>query len=353
MQHLLSRLLLCLLAFSQVSACAAPASTTHYREMIVVQQQIWLLTENGHIVVYDVGGKQQPLPGIEKVKAEHLIVDGNTVAAQIGSTIQRWNKSISSWEPVGKLTRNVFGLVATSQHQFFAITDMGVLDVATGYSKLPTASPNSQLRQLTSLGRPATFFMDSRDNLWIGFGYGEWGGNIFVYSTQRHKFLDLSFNKFSIELSPIKSFFQLKDGVGVSSGLQHFMTSGTIAEFTNFSARTLYDTRTERDSARNQKATMVDQPYIGPAVYDAVANCIFFYSHLGVYAGIYGSDLTKLTSWHKVFTPQLHWSNGQPDAVGSPMNVLNMLSLGDGKLVLLTQKDGVGIWDGKTFNLLP
>jgi hypothetical protein len=321
--------------------------------MIVVQQQIWLLTETGHIVVCNVDGKQQSLPGIEKVKAEHLIVDGNTAAAQIGSTIQRWNKSASSWEPIGKLARNVFGLVATSQHQFFAITDRGVLDVATGYSKLPTASPNSQLRQLTSFGRPATFFMDNQDNLWIGFGYGEWGGNIFVYSTQKHKFLDLRFNKFSIELSPIKSFFQLKDGVGVSSGLQHFTTSGTIAEFTNFSARTLYDTYTERDSARSQKATMVDQPYIGPGVYDASTNRIYFYSHLGVYAGTYGNDLTKLASWHKLFTPRLHWSNGQTDAIGSPMNVLSMLSLGDGKLILLTQKDGVGIWDGKTFNLLP
>jgi hypothetical protein len=114
MKLLLSRLLFCLLVFSQVSACATPASPTRYREMIVVQQQIWLLTETGHIVVYNVDGKQQPLPGVEKVKAEHLAADGNTAVAQIGSAIQRWNKSSSSWEPVSKLTRNVFSLVATS-----------------------------------------------------------------------------------------------------------------------------------------------------------------------------------------------------------------------------------------------
>ena len=35
------------------------------------------------------------------------------------------------------------------------------------------------------------------------------------------------------------------------------------------------------------------------------------------------------------------------------MNVVQMLTLGEGRLVLLTQEDGIGIWDGRTFKLLP
>lgn len=50
--------------------------------------------------------------------------------------------------------------------------------------------------------------------------------------------------------------------------------------------------------------------------------------------------------------PKLHWKSGQPDAVGSPMNVLKLQVLDDGKIIFVSQNDGVGIYDGKTLTMI-
>ena len=336
-------------------SCTAKATLgKNCREIVVANHQLWVLTSAGKIGVYDADGNQQHLPIVESVKAQHLAVDGDNVVAQIGPDIQRWNSKLTIWETIGKLPRNVFGLVVNSQHQVFAITSLGVLNVATGYSKMPDSSPNDQLRQLTGFEAPAAYFLDRQDNLWIGFGYGEWGGNVFTYNTIKNKFVDLKFNKFEINLRPIKSFFQFNSAVGVSSGLQHMSNSGTLASFQNLSAQLIYDSRADIDTtAKNKRESWYNQPYVGPATYEPQDDCLYFYSNKGVFKGKSTADLSKLNNWQLLFTPKLHWQGGQPDAVGSPMNVLKMLSLGDGKLVLLTQNDGVGIWDGNTFKLLP
>jgi hypothetical protein len=348
-------ILLLALVLPLLASCTAEAALgKNCREMVVANHQLWVLTSAGKIGVYDADGHQQHLPLVEAVKAQHLAVDGGNVVAQIGPAVQRWNSKAAAWETIGKLSRNVFGLVVNSQHQVFAITRLGVLSITTGQSKMPASSPNDQLRQLTEFGSPATYFIDSQDNLWIGFGYGEWGGNIFTYNTIKERFVDLKFNKFEITLRPIKSFFQFKTAVGVSSGLQHMSNSGTIASFQNLSAQLIYDTRADIDTtAKNKRESWSNQLYIGPAAYEGRADYLYFYSNRGVFKGKATANLTKLSNWQLLFTPKLHWRSGQPDAIGSPMNVLGILPLGDGKLALLTQNDGIGIWDGNAFKLLP
>ncbi|MNL74322.1 hypothetical protein D3C87_1999410 [compost metagenome] len=46
--------------------------------------------------------------------------------------------------------------------------------------------------------------------------------------------------------------------------------------------------------------------------------------------------------------PKLHWSYGQPDAIGSPMNVLKLKFITPDKLIFVSQNDGIGIYNGKT-----
>jgi hypothetical protein len=338
---------------AQVAAGIEAASAP--QELLVVNQQLWHLAANGKISVYDVRGAKQVIPSVQKITAKHIANDGQDVIAQIGATLQRWSSSDKTWHEIGALTTPVFGLAVSSTHHVYAVTPKGVCDISQNTFLLPAASPNHQIRQSKQLAAPATYFMDAQDNLWLGYGYGEWGGNIFTYSTKLHKFVDLQFNNFPITLNPIKSFFQLKDAVGVSSGLQHMMNNGAIATFRNFSAQPVYSSNSDIDtvSQESRRKSISEWPYIGPATYEAGSEQIYFYANKGVFKGKADRDLSKLRNWQWVFTPKLHWRNGQPDAVGSPMNVLKMLSLGDGKLVLLTQNDGVGIWDGSSFKLLP
>lgn len=336
-------------------AGTAPKPPTAARELIVVNQQLWCLTAAGKIVVYDTRGARQNLPAVQQVTARHIANDGPDVVAQIGTRLQRWRSSTGTWQELGALPVPVYALAASSAHQVYAVTPKGVWDIRHNTFHLPAASPNSQIRPGKEFSAPDTYFMDAQDNLWLGYGYGEWGGNIFTYSTRSSQFVALKFNNFPITLSPIKSFFQLKEEVGVSSGLQHMMNNGAIATFRDFSAQPVYNSEKDIDitSQESRWQSISELPYIGPATYEAGSGQIYFYANKGVFKGKAGSDLSRLRNWQLVFTPKLHWRNGQRDAVGSPMNVLKMLSLGGGKLALLTQNDGVGIWDGTSFKLLP
>ncbi|GAB3846943.1 hypothetical protein GCM10028822_07660 [Hymenobacter terrigena] len=340
-------------AATKVAVGIKAATAPH--ELIIVNQQIWYLAANGKITIYNTQGVKQTIPSVQTVTAKHIANAGKDVVAQISNKLQRWSSSDKTWREIGNLEIPVFALAVNSNNQVYAITPKGVLDTNKNTFHLPVSSPNDQIRQLQELSTPATYFMDNQDNLWLGYGYGEWGGNIFTYSTKSHKFVNLKFNDFQINLSPIKSFFQLKNDVGVSSGLQHMMNSGAITIFHNFSAQPIYNSRREIDAGTQESRgiNFNQLPYIGPAMYEAGSEEIYFYANKGVFKGKAGSNLSKLGNWQLVFTPNLHWRSGQPDAVGSPMNVLKMLSLGDGKLALLTQDDGVGIWNGTSFKLLP
>jgi hypothetical protein len=98
--------------------------------------------------------------------------------------------------------------------------------------------------------------------------------------------------------------------------------------------------------------TMLDGEYIGPAAFNEADKCVYFYCQYGIYKGDPATDLSVIANWKKVIAPKLHWKYGQPDAVGSPMNVLKMAFAPNGKLYLITQNDGIGVYDGAKFALL-
>jgi hypothetical protein len=348
-------LLVKLQTFFHAANVSTPVILGGQQDLMLVKNRIWVLKTDGHIKVCNADGTEVGIKSVRGVRAKLIANNGNDVIAQIGSEIRQWSSADSTWQTINKLPIDAFALLANSQRKIFAITKKGILDISTKETLLPTHGPNHQRSIISTFERPSAYFIDNQDNIWLGFGYGEWGGNVFTYNTQQRKYIDLTFNDFIIELSPIKSFFQLQSSVGSSAGLQHMMNSGSITEFNKFSAKVVYDTNAEGDKLTKAKAIVnwSNMPYIGPATYDQEAHCLYFYSNKGVFKGDYSANLSKLSNWQKLFEPKLHWRYGQRDAVGSQMNVLKMLSLGKNKLVLLTQNDGVGIWDGKTFKLIP
>jgi hypothetical protein len=97
---------------------------------------------------------------------------------------------------------------------------------------------------------------------------------------------------------------------------------------------------------------MTDGEYIGPGAFNPFNNSIYFYSQHGFFRGDMAKDLSKFENWEKIVKPKLTWTNGQPDAVGSPMNVLKICIIDKARFVFLSQSDGIGLFDGDKVILL-
>jgi hypothetical protein len=232
-----------------------------------------------------------------------------------------------AFKKISKSLNKVYNIVFNKNNDAYLITDKGILDASNGKTYLPDTSFRLN-KQIRGWPKPSAVFMDDEDNIWVGSGFGEWGGELFVFNTKTEKFIRPVLNGFRIELYPVKSIFSDGNAIFISFGLQHMMTSGCIMKFTNYKCSPVFvsESRWVEDIDTSRGKRLQGGEYIGPAAYSQNDHCIYFYSQHGIFKGEKEKDLSKIDNWIKIASPKLHWKSGQPDAVGSPMNVLKMNS---------------------------
>jgi hypothetical protein len=350
-KRILTLLLLTILTAFQVYA------EKEFKDVIVTDKFICALTVSGNLNFFDLrSGQRSSYEITYQSPILQLTTDklGSIIIVDKNNSIKRYNEQNKNWELISVVKNKLFGVLFDSKNQCFSITDEGILNIQTNKTYFSNTSLNHQIHYKDKWEKPYCYYIDKSDRIWIGFGYGEWGGNIFVFEVANNKFLTPQLESFNIELWPIKSFFEDDESTYLSSGLQHMMTSGTIVKFDNLRATTLFDSDSEwsdplvMDSTR----TMRNAEYIGPATYSKFDNSIYFYSQNGIFKGDISKDLSKIKNWKNILQPKLHWINGQPDAVGSPMNVLKLIIVGKDRFIFLTQKDGIGFFTGEKLIML-
>jgi hypothetical protein len=344
------------------TACNRPTETVEikekrnsnyqYKDFIIADDKIWALTTNGKIIVFDANSGE-PINNNVNNDSQILILtkdkEGNIIIADKNNWIKKLNKDTNAWVTISKYSNTLLGITFNSKNNLYQITNKGIFDATSKKYYYSDSSQNSQIRHVGGWFREPVYLMDKNDNIWIGFGYGEWGGELFIFNTIDKKFITPNLNEFPITLNPIKSIFESNNNVYVTSGLMHFSTSGSIAKFDSFKSKLVFESEEHKklpDDSTNTE--IVDGEYIGPGAFNSGDNCIYFYSQNGIFKGNPNTNLTQIENWKNVFKPKLHWSNGQPDAVGSPMNVLKLQFLASNKLIFLSENDGIGIYDGKT-----
>ncbi|MEI6139992.1 MAG: hypothetical protein WCP85_12055 [Mariniphaga sp.] len=330
---------------------------TKYKDILVSNNIIWALTDDGRIKIFDsTNGKQLD----KNISADTDIIlitkdkNGNPVITNKKKQLKKYNQSTNSWEVVGQYDAEPFGILVDSKGSYFSITANGIQDLATKEFYFNKNSLNHQITYRDEWGKPYCFYIDKNDIIWLGFGYGEWGGNLFAFQTGNKTFLDLSLGRFEIALNPIKSFFEDSTCLYISAGLQHMMTKGIIVKVDNLKTSILLNSNSHWSvpTGKDSVKTMIDGEYIGPATYNSFNNSLYFYSQNGIFRGDKAKDLSLIENWEKVVSPKLTWKYGQPDAVGSPMNVLKLCIIDKTKFVFLSQNNGISFFDGQKIVML-
>ncbi|MEJ6980514.1 hypothetical protein WG906_08640 [Pedobacter sp. P351] len=327
-----------------------------YKDFIVTDKAIWALSERGELDVFDVkSGKsiKRNTGGYSEIKDITTDIQGRLVITDKNGWVKSFNGQTQTWIDIVRLKEINYGILFDSKNRCYAITNKGIIDVGNDRIYFSGSSLNDQIRPKEFWEKPYCYYIDKKDRIWIGYGYGEWGGNLYVFETTSKNFLTSTLNTFQISLWPVRSFFEDSSSVYLSAGLQHMFTKGTIIGFKNLKAFTLLEsTIHEGEPDDKGMRKMLNGEYIGPATFNKFTNSIYFYSQNGMFKGNTSRDLSKVENWELIVKPQLQWENGQPDAVGSPMNVLKITILDKDRFAFLSQNDGIGLYDGNKVIML-
>lgn len=350
--NLLLLLLLCWqLANAQIKSRSIPQAAVPRpalrQDFLIVQNTIWVVDKKDVLMAFSSDGTvlsrklQLPSPTVSLQAAS-----GDSILAHTGGKVLLIDTKNLTSKVVANLPDSVPLLARDKHRRLWAAGEKGLVLVGTSQVYVPDSTQNQYYKWLPA---PAASLLDTTGRLWIGFGMGEWGGNLHVFNTETQRFDFVNFRNSQACLAPVKSFCQAASHVYMSCGVMHFFTFGCITRFDGEQPKPVLTSSYEKNyrTINGQHAG----EYLGPIAQDK--GVLYYYSQNGVFSGKIGTDLAKVESWQLVFKPRLHWTSGQRDAVGSPINVSKMAVTADGKLVLLAPNDGVGIWDGKTFNLLP
>lgn len=244
--------------------------------------------------------------------------------------------------------------------------------------------------------KPQVCYLDERNRLWLGFDSGEMGGELLFFNLKTKEFvvpeslLGMYIEKYrDTEKTDIDNLLQydLRDLVTEFPEQVKIINSDTLYKFpinivashpkgiTSNQSGTLYITESlvnfvlmnvnivkisptvykdfykitflndilEHEEIANE---MVVAEYIGPIIYNTFDRHAYYYSDLGFFKITENTD----GSFAKEFIakPEISWS-GQPNAVGSGMNVKKFRFTAPDKFFFLTTNNGIGYYNGKTF----
>jgi hypothetical protein len=351
------------------SAQTNERSPPKYKDFAFDGKQIVVLTNTGTLTFFDVKSRQSDtsLDIDAPVVAVTIDKKGSVVVGDTNHLIKSYDTQQKAWHVLAQFSGKLTSILFNSQNQCFLVTNKGVVDPTTDITYFPDSSfsKNRQLRHTGNWFTPPVCYIDREDKLWLGFDHGEWGGDLFVFDTHKRTFVPVQ-TEFNFELNPIDGFCEDQKNVYASGGLSHMsMTHGSVIKFeagvgsailVSQDRETpvkleLEDPKTGKKRIRTA-ITWTGGHQIGPIAYNPVNNCLYFYSQYGFYKGDLKTGLSDLKRWENILKPNLRWTAGRSNAVGSSINVLKMQFTTDGTLFFLAEYEGLGVYDGKDLSFL-
>src|SRR5215831_19362323 len=209
--------LLTLLVF--ISSCAGQTqsvqiikkknSDAQFKDFVVDNDKLWALTSDGRLFLFDISNGD-PLPNTIKNDSAIIILtkdnEGNIIIADKSNSIKKYERTTNSWTSLFSFKNTLRGITCDSKNNLYLITNKGIYDNKSKKYFFPDSSQNFQIRHgAAGWFREPVYMTDRDDNIWIGFGYGEWGGELFIFNSRNKKFIAPDLESFPITLNPIKS----------------------------------------------------------------------------------------------------------------------------------------------------
>jgi len=334
-------------------------------KMLVGTENIYGLNSSGQLFAWDLNTLTRIFTTDTLVKYTSIAKD-NSNKIYLGTAngkIYTLNKNDFSIDLYLELIKGheITDIFFNSSNEIFLVVPYGLYDpVKDQYWTNFKHQPNSIIvskrfllffRKRTNryFAMPQYTFIDSQDRIWMTKSYGEFGGSIQIFDTQKRTELRADIDSLNFGLLFPKSVFEDKNqNIYITSGLQHFMNFGDIFRINNHLATKIYDSEDFRDTTKSN--LLGRGVFVGPGAFNPFDNKIYF----ATTAGFYRTNIPKegrIDNPELIFKPQLRWDN-EPMAIGVSMSVKKLAFTGDNKLVFLTSNNGIGVYNGTELKLI-
>lgn len=261
----------------------------YYPQIEVLADKIIALSSSGKLTTFDLtsGDKLSYLSDISQTftnltldRRKNIIVnDSNTIYRIVNGKLNQ----------IYRTEQNILVPVFNKSNGLFIISKAGIIDAKD--NKIYSQKVNDGLYMWT---RKPISYVDSSNNIWIGFNHGEWGGTIFIFNTENKLFKEFSNtydSPYTMQTSSSPNSFTENNGkIYVGFGMLHEGADGYISYYENFKETTLYSSDNELERRDRQKHN-----YIGPVLY--FDNYLYFFHSSGFYKVDLNKDISNKSNW--------------------------------------------------------
>jgi hypothetical protein len=354
---------------SDSSIYSVQKTGSNYKSVLHSNNRIYAITEGGGAVVWDLLAMDTiPFAYNETASHKFLCVSKDRVDAIYFGTdkghIFKYNSITGNCDLYKKIKYSVNHIFFNSDNYPLTIVPYAVYDPITKrrWTKFDNHT-DGLIHKRKILGifskrvykyfqMPHYTFLDSQDRIWMTASFGEFGGDVQIFDTKNFRIIENKFDSVSPgSLHPRSVFESTDQNIFITSGLQHFSSSGDIYKIDKESAVSKIFHSSGPRVLDRKSGKVIDEGglFVGPGAYNKHDNCIYFATSRGIHK--ISVDHGRSKTAELVVNPELRWGR-EPLAIGAAMNIKTMEFLPDGRLLFLTAMDGIGIYDGKSIILL-
>nr|WP_067058349.1 hypothetical protein [Mucilaginibacter sp. L294] len=332
-----------------------------YQNFVVKGDKIYLLVHGGLKIYNSADGKlEEQFKLSAKLKALYQDRLGNILTVDVQSRIKRLNAD-KSWSVIGNYGQMIAAVAFNSKNDCFLVTDAGIVDISTKKIYRPDSSffhSEWSGMQTKKEWRPSEIekmlpvFIDSYDNLWTIVDHGEWGQDLFIFSTTAKKFLN--FTK-AIAMPSFEFNGELfgSSGYPFSYSVVRYQRANNGSD-TFYKGSIVYDT--EKDEAVPHDFNTISRLSIANCTFNKFDGCLYAITS---YSGLYKADpkkgIKRFSDWKKVdaFKRPVYKGIGvvpstKDDRRWQPEYISKIRFAENGNLILLSPDRGMRIFNGKT-----
>jgi len=358
---------------------------TNYKEFEVVGSEVYSVTKNNNLVVFDL--------------LSNKIIDTRSNVVSVTKSrnneifyITTENKVISdkNIEISNNIVSNPYKLLLDKTNSPIIISDKGLVykgklyepkNIEYNYRFYGIKSLKEKTRVFEN---PSLVYLDKKERLWLTYDRGEFGEDVLFFDLNKKVFFEEGYLSVDVDYQykdekryfrkliktfpdkikviekdtlyrfpyqmpihdPIRGIVEKEGKIFISQSLMHFGVNSNFSILYDFDSEEFYKSQEIQCQLLecDEFSYFGAKEFLGPISLNRFNNSIYYYSHKGFFKII---ESENKFNKEFIFRPWILWSATNRNNIGYDINITKFEFISENEIVFLTTNNGIGYFNGK------